>query len=478
MARHSNGKNNYTLSGGAIAVLVALLLVLALVLWLIFGRSDGAEQAKGGECVSGDLELPVAASDQGVGQKVVDAYAESAPVVRDYCVKPKLVDNVADAAVYVAPDTPLTHKTIEAAKRTAAVSDPETVATQAVGVAGEKAIDAAEIDLGAVRFPAGEQPSASAVVAAKLTGENKDRAVEALTQQRVESLADFEKTPDTFVATAEDATPEGLVFSPVDASVQYAAIPLNASEGIDENQSRAGQDFARAQSQDDAEAQPAIDDAVWAAAFGSGAAANDTATSGTAAEESKAQEAPQEQQAAAHAEHTLFLLDTSDAMAPFLQPAKDAIGEAASAVAAEEKMVGLWNYSSPLNEGVTRGYRVNVALTPSAEEVDVAVHRFLTGGVPQTREALTAAASASAGGEDPVRIVLVTTGTADAGEDADGAAFADSLQQYLDQGVEVAVVHVGDAAPDAGVERVAATHAKASGPEQLPEALATATGTK
>lgn len=468
MARHSNGKNNYTLSGGAIAVLVALLLVLALVLWLIFGRSDSAEQAKGGECVSGDLELPVAASDQGVGQNVVDAYAESAPVVRDYCVKPKLVDNVADAAVYVAPDTPLTHKTIEDAKRTAAVSDPETVATQAVGVAGEKAIDAAEIDLGAVRFPAGEQPSASAVVAAKLTGENKDRAVEALTQQRVESLADFEKTPDTFVATAEDATPEGLVFSPVDASVQYAAIPLNASEGIDENQSRAGQDFARAQSQDDADAQPAIDDAVWAAAFGSGATA----------EESKAQEAPQEQQAAAHAEHTLFLLDTSDAMAPFLQPAKDAIGEAASAVAAEEKMVGLWNYSSPLNEGVTRGYRVNVALTPSAEEVDVAVHRFLTGGVPQTREALTAAAAASAGGEDPVRIVLVTTGTADAGEDADGAAFADSLQQYLDQGVEVAVVHVGDAAPDAGVERVAATHAKASGPEQLPEALATATGTK
>lgn len=473
MARHSNGKNNYTLSGGAIAVLVALLLILALVLWLIFGRSDSAEQAKGGECVSGDLELPVAASDQGVGQKVVDAYAESAPVVRDYCVKPKLVDNVSDAAVYVAPDTPLTHKTIEDAKRTAAVSDPETVATQAVGVAGEKAIDAAEIDLGAVRFPAGEQPSASAVVAAKLAGENKDRAVEALTQQRVESLADFEKTPDTFVATAEDATPEGLVFSPVDASVQYAAIPLNASEGIDENQSRAGQDFARAQSQDGADAQPTIDDAVWAAAFGSGAAANDPA-----AEESKAQEAPQKQQATAHAEHTLFLLDTSDAMAPFLQPAKDAIGEAAGAVAAKKKMVGLWNYSSPLNEGVTRGYRVNVALTPSAEEVDVAVHRFLTGGVPQTREALTAAASASAGGEDPVRIVLVTTGTADAGEDVDGAAFADSLQQYLDQGVEVAVVHVGDATPDAGVERVAATHAKASGPEQLPEALATATGTK
>ena len=48
MARHSNGKNNYTLSGGAIAVLVALLLVLALVLWLIFGRSDSAVHSKVG----------------------------------------------------------------------------------------------------------------------------------------------------------------------------------------------------------------------------------------------------------------------------------------------------------------------------------------------------------------------------------------------------------------------------------------------
>ena len=72
----------------------------------------------------------------------------------------------------------------------------------------------------------------------------------------------------------------------------------------------------------------------------------------------------------------------------------------------------------------------------------------------------------------------MTTGTADAGEDADGTAFAESIQQYLDQGVEIAVVHVGDGAPDAGVERVAATQAQASTPEDLPAALATGVGTK
>ncbi|MDK8307386.1 VWA domain-containing protein [Corynebacterium imitans] len=463
MARHSNGKNNYALSGGAIAVLVALLLIVALVLWLIFGRGESSEEAAGGECVSGNLELPVAASDAGVGHAVVDAYAETKPVVRDYCVEPVLVDNVADAAVYVAPDTPLTHKTIEDAGRSAAVSDPEVVAEQQVGIAGEKAAELGEVDLSAVRFPTGEQPSASAVVASKLAGEDAGRAATALKEQRVDS---HEQTPDTFVATAEDATPEGLVFTPVDAAVQFAAIPLNAGEQTDENQSRAGQDFARTQAKEGVGELPAVDEAVWAAAF----------------DAAPAEQAPQQKedtaQEAGEVAHTLFLLDTSDAMAPFIQPAKDAIGEAAGNVAAQEKMVGLWNYSSPLNEGVTRGYRVNVALTPSAEEVDVAVHRFLTGGVPQTREALTAAASASAGGAEPVRIVLVTTGTADAGEDVEGTAFAESLQQYLDQGVEIAVVHVGDGAKDAGVERVAATQAQASTPEELPAALATAVGTK
>ncbi|OFP37383.1 vWA domain-containing protein [Corynebacterium sp. HMSC071B10] len=466
MARHSNGKNNYALSGGAIAVLVALLLIVALVLWLIFGRGESSEEAAGGECVSGNLELPVAASDAGVGQAVVDAYAETKPVVRDYCVQPVLVDNVADAAVYVAPDTPLTHKTIEDAGRTAAVADPEVVAEQPVGIAGEKVAEIGDVDLSAVRFPTGEQPSASAVVASKLAGEDAGRAAAALKEQRVDPFADYEQTPDTFVATAEDATPEGLVFTPVDAAVQFAAIPLNAGEQTDENQSRAGQDLARAQAKEGVGEAANVDEAVWAAAF-------DAAPAKQAPEPEK-----DTAQAAGEVAHTLFLLDTSDAMAPFIQPAKDAIGEAAGNVAAQEKMVGLWNYSSPLNEGVTRGYRGNVALTPSAEEVDVAVHRFLTGGVPQTREALTAAASASAGGAEPVRIVLVTTGTADAGADVDGTAFAESLQQYLDQGVEIAVVHVGDGAPDAGVERVAATQAQASTPEELPAALATAVGTK
>lgn len=468
MARHSNGKNNYALSGGAIAVLVALLLIVALVLWLIFGRGESSDEAAGGDCVSGDLELPVAASDMGVGQAVVDAYAETKPVVRDYCVQPVLVDNVADAAVYVAPDTPLTHKTIENANRTAAVAEPEIVAEQPVGIAGEDATEVGDIDLSAVRFPTGEQPSASAVVASKLAGEDAGRAASALKEQRLDSLAFYEQTPDTFVATAEDATPEGLVFTPVDAAVQYAAIPLNADEHTDENQSRAGQDFARAQAKEDVGGPAGVDEKVWAAAF-------DTAPAERAPEKKNEKESAQ---AAGGVAHTLFLLDTSDAMAPFIEPAKDAIGEAAGSVAAQEKMVGLWNYSSPINEGVTRGYRVNVGLTPAAEEVDVAVHRFLTGGVPQTREALSAAAAASAGGAEPVRIVLVTTGTADAGEDGEGTAFAESLQQYLDRGVEIAVVHVGDGAPDAGVERVAATHTQASTPEELPAALATALGTE
>ena len=161
-------------------------------------------------------------------------------------------------------------------------------------------------------------------------------------------------------------------------------------------------------------------------------------------------------------------------MAPFIQPAKDAIGEAATTVAGKEKQVGLWNYSSPINEGVTRGYRVNVPLTFSAEEVNVAVQRFATGGVPQTREALLAATSAAADARDPMRVVLVTTGTADGGNDEE---FANSLKPYLEQGADIAVVHVGDAQQDAGVQRVASSQQQVSNADELARALDAAIGT-
>ena len=103
MAKHANGKNNYKLSGGAIAVLVALALFIAVVIWWVAGRGSQNQESQAQECVAGELTLPIAAADTEAGHSLIDAYGETHPVVRDYCVRAELVDDVSDAAVYLAP---------------------------------------------------------------------------------------------------------------------------------------------------------------------------------------------------------------------------------------------------------------------------------------------------------------------------------------------------------------------------------------
>ncbi|CAM4351455.1 MULTISPECIES: hypothetical protein [Corynebacterium] len=486
MARHSNGKNNYRLSGEALIALLVVLLLIAGLLWFIFGRGTDADEAQGGgECVAGDVTLPVAASDHAVAEQLMKTYQESAPVVRDHCVKPQLVDNVADAAVYLAPNTPVTQQQLANAKRTSAVSEPAIVANQPVGLAGTAEAKLDQVGLDKVRFAASDEPSASAVVAGTLAKGDDQAAVKALTDQRVDSLDGFDGADDTFVATSEVAVPEGLTFTPIDAAVSYAAIPLNAAGDVTEDQSRAGQDLARfsADKFDGQDPQqPVIAEMVWAAALPEGGAAltDGAANDGADAADSDAKasakkDAPESESAAGPVQNTLFLLDTSDGMAPYIEPAKDAVGAAAGAVGEQGKMVGLWNYSSPLNPGVTRGYRDNVALTGNAGDVDQAVHRFLTGGVPQTREAVLAAAGAAAQWGDPVRIVVVTTGTADAGNDEE---FANAVRPFTDQGVDVTVVHVGGEPQDQGLRNVASSDQHVDGAEGLTDAVKSAAGVK
>ena len=60
-----------------------------------------------------------------------------------------------------------------------------------------------------MRFAASDEPSASAVVAGTLAKGDDQAAVKALTDQRVDSLDGFDGADDTFLATSEDAVPEG-----------------------------------------------------------------------------------------------------------------------------------------------------------------------------------------------------------------------------------------------------------------------------
>ena len=482
MAKHASGKNNYRLSGELIALLVVLALIAAAVIWWLSTRGDDADSAEAQpeDCVAGELVLPVAASDKGAGQSLVDAYGASSPVVRDYCVKPQLVDSVADAAVFVAPNTAVTHQSLDSAGRPPAVSDAQPAYSEAVGVAGKDEIKFEDLTADKLRFAVSEESAASALVASQVVGNDND-AVQALTDQRIASASELDADAGEYLATAEDAVPEGLKFTPVGADAVYTAFPLNQNDKVDENQARAGQDFARFASEHfdgSAKDQPAVSDLVWAAALPAGGEAitadeKEDSDTQNAADPDKAADEAGSNAAALQPENTLFLLDTSDAMSPYIQPAKDAIANAALELGAQGKQVGLWNYSSPLNPGVVVGYRQNITVSPDADSVAVAVRRFLTGGVPQTRQAVEAVAGAYGTGDAKTRIVLVTTGTADAGDDN---AFEDAVRGAAGDKVEITVVRVGEGEADQAVEALSAKAVDAAQADAIEGAVKQASG--
>lgn len=467
MARHSSGKNNYALSGGVIAALLAAVVLVGIGVTYLATRdfsasSPGTDTAA--SCVAGDLELPVAASDKEVGQSLVDAYAATDPVVRDFCVRPTLVESLTDAAVYIAPNTPVTHQQLAQQGRTASTSEPDSVYSERVGVAGRAApSDAAAVDLARVTFPVDEEPSASALVAAALAAGNDQAAVDALTKQRAGTVADAERAGE-LVATTESNVPQGMTFTAVGPSAVFTAVPLDQGGTVTEEQARAGQDFARSASErfdGDAEEQPAVSDIVWAAATPTG---GESITREDEQEAAPADGGPLD---------TLFLLDTSEAMAPFIDQAASAIGEAAQRVTDSGHQVALWNYSSPLSPGVTQGYRRNVAFTGEAGEVAGAAERFLTGGQPQTREAVSAAVDYTREAAAPARIVVITTGTSDGGDDN---AFADAVTSAAGSGVSLSVVHVGGGQQDEALRRVSSSLSQAESPDQLATTVRAAAG--
>ncbi|GAB3693907.1 hypothetical protein GCM10027595_06380 [Corynebacterium nasicanis] len=147
---------------------------------------------------------------------------------------------------------------------------------------------------------------------------------------------------------------------------------------------------------------------------------------------------------------TLILFDTSAQSAPVNAQASEDLSRLALELGGEGQQVALWNYSSPLNPGVTQGWRTNVSFSDGTEAAQV-VQRFGTGGVPQTRSAVaaavaTAAEQARATGE-PVRVLVVTTGTA---EDMDEDTFRNAVEQARgDAPVTIEVAHLGEGERDA-----------------------------
>lgn len=168
---------------------------------------------------------------------------------------------------------------------------------------------------------------------------------------------------------------------------------------------------------------------------------------------------------------TLILFDTSAQSVPFHDAATDALAQLSLDLGAQGRQVAMWNYSSPLNPGVTQGWRTNVSFSDGTDAA-AAVRLFGTGGVPQTRSAVVAAignaAEHSRATGQPARVLLVTSGTA---QDLDDAAFTAAFEQARgDADVSLEVVHVGGGEVDgvlAGVGKLT----EVADPAQLPDAL-------
>lgn len=478
MGRHYTPEQKTQFSGGFIASTIAILLaIIAVLAWLFLGNGSedtgsNADSAEGESCIEGNIQLPVASGDATLTQSLLASWNATKPVVRDHCVQAVVAEDIAKAAVYIDADSPRLAQAVAAAGRTAAASgEHPKVAGQAAGIYDKHAATDADVDLklpaDSVTYPG--DSAASAVVASALA-DGPESGAELLLRDENKSLADADGPVAAVQAiSAQDA---GSFRALEGAYVEYAAVVLNQSDEIDEEQARAAQAFAddlaaqyhgfeanpEVEGQVEAETDAKRLDAspVWEAYLartaldfgntGSKHQSNDDADALTATD-------------------TLFLLDTSDAMSSGFpgiagpsrfQASADAITTLAPELSAHGHSVALWNYSSPLNPGVTQGFRRNIDFSDGVETAR-SVQLLGTGGVPQTNEALLAAAHAvrdhsgiAQSESQPSRIVLITSGTADGYPD-----FPAKFREALGAKAELSVVHVGDGETDPALREVA-----------------------
>lgn len=461
MARHSSGKNNYALSGSVIVVGVVILALIAALVWWFSLRDDAQSEPQAQECIQGELILPVAESQGVSAEALINQWNETGPVVRDYCVTAELVDSVDDAAVLLTTDNPRAAELL--GDRTASSAVPVDVWTGQLWTAGDEAA-LNGVDPADVSYPVATDPDAAVAVAVALAGEGAPALIQRDRDVTTDSDAEILAVgPAAGIHKGAGATED------IDgAEVVTLAHILSPAGDLTEEQSRAAAAFTDFHdATGDVPADLPDRSAAWAAV-----------TEDVASEETPEAEAP----ATAAPADTLILLDTSaGTTAAFgdrsiYAASAAALGPIARDLGAGGQQVALWNYSSPLNPGVTQGWRRNVNFSDGQQAAD-AVLRFGTGGVPQTRSALVAAlanaADQSRATGEPARVLLVTSGTA---RDMDDAAFTQAFTDAIgDADVSVDVVHVGGGEVD-GVLAGLTGHTQVTDPAQLDSALWAAAG--
>ncbi|WP_096459945.1 hypothetical protein [Corynebacterium suranareeae] len=437
-------------------MVIIIALIIALVVWLVNRSSDEdvvPTPSASEECISGDLNLPVG-GDSATAEKLVDAYNESAPTSRDFCVNAEAVGGNVQAATYLFAGSRSDAAT--ALSETGAVASasedswPQVASAQG-GVAVADGTDPSTLNLDTVALPVATNSGASAAVALAMA--NSPEAAAAALARDADVTATGASNSPAFATVEGAELPEGYTFEALDgAEVPVWAIATNANDTISEDQARAASDFGNFN-------------------FDKGGADNDALESVlTQAEETAAEttEAPPVEAEPASPSDTIINVDTSTNMDRVVDGTQEtyhtvvsrSLANLARETGSLGNQVALNNYSSPLNPGVTKGWRANVSFPDASggENAAGAIVRLGTGGVPLTRASVVAATQiAKEGSPDgqPMRVVIVTSGSA--GEYTDeaflndlGAAFADNISLH--------VIHVGHDPIDTVLSDFATTH--------------------
>ena len=460
MGRHSTGLSpKKKVAPQLILALIATVVVVAVFSTSFYlwngARSRAADERAVSDCIQGQLKVPVEVSPDAPHSvdDILDGFVKANPVVKDYCIE--LTRSTPGALLITTGNTSTINYDLDQRGMSPAQTEWAVVAASRVGVGVRRGseVPASWADVPVDSTAYNGSFSLGARLAAVLVRESTntiDAALGAVADGSMPMMFPEEPTSDTdyILASEDDTQPDGFDFHQVaDTVVPFYSVALNAGGGISEEQARVasaiqGYVLSQVPVQLSAGEKQSIVDldsgTALSRALALGGGQQQDGSSADASESSDTGASPPAHQ------DTLLLLDTSTAMAEFLPAQVEALKKRAAEVVSNGHKVALWNYSSPLNPGVTQGWRNNVAFTDDLSLIDATLDGFQTGGLSQTRPALINAMQATAdhgGGQ----VYLVTTGSVGFYDDDN---FSQMLDAFNDSAVTVAVQHVGPGADD------------------------------
>lgn len=460
MGRHSTGLSpKKKVAPQLILALIATVVVVAVFSTSFYlwngARSRAADERAVSDCIQGQLKVPVEVSPDAPHSvdDILDGFVKANPVVKDYCIE--LTRSTPGALLITTGNTSTINYDLDQRGMSPAQTEWAVVAASRVGVGVRRGseVPASWADVPVDSTAYNGSFSLGARLAAVLVRESTntiDAALGAVADGSMPMMFPEEPTSDTdyILASEDDTQPDGFDFHQVaDTVVPFYSVALNAGGGISEEQARVasaiqGYVLSQVPVQLSAGEKQSIVDldsgTALSRALALGGGQQQDGSSADASESSDTGASPPAHQ------DTLLLLDTSTAMAEFLPAQVEALKKRAAEVVSNGHKVALWNYSSPLNPGVTQGWRNNVSFTDDLSLIDATLDGFQTGGLPQTRPALINAMQATAdhgGGQ----VYLVTTGSVGFYDDD---SFSQMLDAFNDSAVTVAAQHVGPGAHD------------------------------